>query len=171
MKAVFASPVPTGSLIARRLPGAYFHDAWAVEPSDPALSPLRQFLLATQATPAWVNRLMSLRNRVVARLGLKDLGHLNGFDATKPADQYQIGDRVGIFTLVEIHPDEIILGDTDKHLDVALSVHNGPSLETGRMVLTVSTVVHVHNLLGRLYMQPVTPVHKLIVPSVMRSIG
>lgn len=131
MKSVFASPVPTGSLIARRLPGAYFHDAWAVEPTDPLLSPLGQFLLASQTTPAWVNRLMSLRNQVVSRLGLKDLGHLN----------------------------------------VALSVHKGQNPETNRPMLTVSTVVHTHNLLGRLYMLPVAPLHKMIVPSVMRSIG
>jgi hypothetical protein len=159
-----------GSLISRRLPGAYFYDAWAVEPADPAMTALAQFLCAAQATPAWVNRLMSLRNQVVARLGLKDLGYLNGFDADKLVEHYQLGDRIGIFTLFENHPDEVILGDTDKHLDVALSIHKRLSPETGRVVLTVSTVVHTHNLLGRLYMLPVAPVHKLIVPSVMRAL-
>ena len=171
MSAVGACPVPVGSLIARRLPGAYFHDAWSVEPAGPTLCALGQFLQATQATPPWVNRLMSLRNQVVARLGLKDLGHLNGFDADKPVDRYKAGDRIGIFTLLEHQPDEVILGDTDKHLDVALSVHKRPNPETGRVLLTVSTVVHTHNLLGRLYMLPVAPVHKLIVPSVMRALG
>lgn len=171
MSVVDACPVPVGSLIARRLPGAYFHDAWSVEPADPALCALGQFLRAAQATPPWINRLMSLRNQVVARLGLKDLGHLNGFDADKPVDQYQYGDRIGIFTLLEKHPDEVILGDADKHLNVALSVHKLSNPETGRVLLTVSTVVHIHNLLGRLYMLPVAPVHKLIVPSVMRALG
>ena len=171
MSAVGACPVPVGSLIARRLQGAYFHDAWSVEPADPTLCAFGQFLQAAQATPPWVNRLMSLRNRVVARLGLKDLGHLNGFDADKPVDRYKTGDRIGIFTLLEHQPDEVILGDTDKHLDVALSVHKRPNLETGRVMLTVSTVVHTHNLLGRLFMLPVAPVHKLIVPSVMRALG
>lgn len=171
MSAARACAVPAGSLIARHLPGAHFHDAWSVVPADPALCALGQFLKSAQATPAWVNRLMSLRNQVVVRLGLKDLGHLNGFDADKPVDQYQTGDRIGIFTLLENHPDEVILGDADKHLDVALSVHKGHNSETGRVVLTVSTVVHTHNLLGRLYMLPVAPVHKLIVPSVMRALG
>ncbi|WP_396433109.1 DUF2867 domain-containing protein [Limnohabitans sp.] len=41
----------------------------------------------------------------------------------------------------------------------------------GCAVLTVSTVVHMHNVLGRLNMLPVAPVHKLIVPSVMRVLG
>lgn len=81
----FIGMVPRHRLIARHLPGAHFHDAWSVVPADPALCALGQFLKSAQATPAWVNRLMSLRNQVVVRLGLKDLGHLNGFDADKPA--------------------------------------------------------------------------------------
>lgn len=62
------------------------------------------------------------------------------------------------------------MGDTDKHLDMAPSVHKRSNSETGRVVLTVSTVVHIHNGLGRLYMLPVAPVHKLILPSVMRAL-
>ncbi|HEY8706862.1 MAG TPA: DUF2867 domain-containing protein [Burkholderiaceae bacterium] len=31
----------------------------------------------------------------------------------------------------------------------------------------VSTVVHIHNLLGRVYMLFVAPVHRLIVPAVL----
>lgn len=166
--AIGPCPVPAGSLIARRLAGAHFHDAWSVEPGDPTLCALGQFHKAAQATPAWVNGLMMLRNQVVARLGLKDLGHLNGFDADKPVDQYKAGDRVGIFTLFENEPDEVLLGDTDRHLDVMLSVHKGRNPETGRSVLTVSTVVHIHNLLGRLYMLPVASMHKLIVSSVLK---
>jgi hypothetical protein len=110
---------------------------------------------------------MSVRNRVVAQLGLKDLGHLGGFNPDRPIDDYQMGDRIGIFTLLDNQPDEVVLGDTDKHLDVALSVHLGRDPESDRAVLTVSTVVHIHNVLGRLYMLPVAPVHKLITPSVM----
>jgi len=135
------------------------------------LCALGQFLKAAQATPSWVNHLMSVRNRVVAQLGLKDLGHLSGFNPDKPLGEYQPGDRIGIFTLLENQAEEVVLGDADKHLDVALSVHLGRDPECDRVVLTVSTVVHIHNLLGRLYMLPVAPVHKLIVPSVVRVLG
>jgi hypothetical protein len=171
MNPVQACGVPEGSLIACRLTGAHFKDAWSVEPADPGLCALGQFLKAAQATPAWVNHLMSVRNRVVAQLGLKDLGHLRGFNPDKPLGEYQPGDRVGVFALLENQVDEVVLGDTDQHLDVALSVHRGRDPKSGRVVLTVSTVVHIHNMLGRLYMLPVAPVHKLIVPSVMRVLG
>ncbi|MGV0959111.1 MAG: DUF2867 domain-containing protein [Limnohabitans sp.] len=52
-----------------------------------------------------------------------------------------------------------------------MSVHKRLNHETGPMVLTVSTVGHFHNLFGRLHMLAVAPVHKLIVPSVLRALG
>lgn len=171
MNTIKACGVPVGSLIARRLPGAHFHDAWSVEPADSGLCALEYFLKAAHATPTWVNQLMSVRNRVVAQLGLKDLGHLGGFNPDKPLGEYQAGDRIGIFTLLENQADEVVLGDSDRHLDVALSVHRVRDPISGCVLLTVSTVVHIHNVLGRLYMLPVAPVHKLIVPSVMRALG
>ena len=41
------------------------------------------------------------------------------------------------------------------------------SLGSGDM-LEVATVVHTHNAFGRLYMLPVAPVHRLIVPHLLR---
>lgn len=161
---------PRNSRIERLIPGAYFHDAWAVQAGDPSLSALGQFLKAIEATPSWVNHCMALRNRVVEKLGLKNLGGLCAFDPTKPATAYRPGDRVGIFTLFEQSFDEVLLGDKDKHLDVTLSVHRH-ACASGDVQVTVTTVVHVHNLLGRLYMIPVQPMHKLIAPAVLRAVA
>ena len=161
---------PPGSLIITRLAGADFHDAWAIDAADPSLSALRQFLKAVRATPRWVDTCMTLRNRVVQLVGLKNLGELAQVNLAKPDADYRPGDRVGIFTLFENTPDEVLMGDRDKHLDVVLSVHC--SRPPGRPVrVTVTTVVHTKNRLGRLYMIPVKPMHKLIAPSVLRSIG
>ena len=161
---------PAGSLIATRLAGADFYDAWAIDAADPQLSALRQFLKAVQATPRWVETCMNLRNRAVQLVGLKNLGELSEINPAKPDADYQPGDRVGIFTLFENTPDEVLMGDRDKHLDVVLSVHCArPAGQPVRV--TVTTVVHTKNRLGRLYMLPVKPMHKLISPSVLRAIG
>lgn len=162
---------PQSSAISAYLPGAYFHDAWSITPADPGLSALEQFLKALAATPPWVDRLMSLRNHAVAALGLKNLGALSRLDPAKPASAYQSGDRVGIFTLIANSADEVLLGDRDQHLDVILSAHRAATPDGGQVLLTVTTVVHVHNWLGRLYMLPVTPLHRLIAPSVLKSVG
>ena len=163
--------VPASSRIDGHLQGAYFFDAWSVPAADHSLSALDYFVQAASETPGWVNALMALRNKAAALVGLKDLGGLSELRLPLAGAAYQPGDRVGIFTLIDNHPDEVLLGDKDKHLDVILSVHKSPPNDSGAVVVTITTVVHVNNLLGRLYMLPVAPIHRKIVPSIMRAIG
>lgn len=164
--------VPKPSAISAYLPGAYFHDSWVITAEDPSLPALGQFIRALLATPPWVNKLMSIRNNVVSALGLKNLGTLSQLDQAKPASAYKPGDRVGIFTLIANTADEVLLGDKDKHLDVVLSVHKAvEDANSGRVLVTVTTVVHVHNWLGRFYMLPVTPMHRVIAPTVLKAVG
>ena len=107
---------------------------------------------------------------MVRFVGLKDLGGLGELSPSKPASAYVPGDRVGIFTLISNSPNEALLGDRDKHLDVVLSVYKHPSDQGGVQSISVTTVVHTHNLLGRIYMLPVTPLHRLIAPAVLTRI-
>lgn len=155
--------VPAGSQASKRLPGAYFHDCYQVQAPESDASALEFYLHVVRQTPGWVNRLMALRNRLVGLAGLKNLGHLGALRAEKPASDYRVGDRVGIFSLLYLAEDEVLLGDSDKHLDVVLSVCKAP-----QGAVSVSTVVHVHNWLGRLYMLPVTPLHKIIVKTMLK---
>jgi hypothetical protein len=106
---------------------------------------------------------MNMRNMIVALFGLKDMGPLSGIDPQKPSHAYRIGDQAGIFKLLELHEHEVILGETDRHLDVKISV--AKQSRSGCTVVSVSTVVHVHNALGRLYMLFVTPAHRIIAPA------
>jgi hypothetical protein len=169
---VFPCPVPSQSAIHAHLAGAYFHDCHAVAVPDGDQSALSYFLTALANTPSWVNSLMSLRNKLAQLAGLKNLGGFEEFNFSKPDSAYRPGDRVGIFTLISNSPGEALLGDSDKHLDVILSVCKQRPHADGEASVAVTTVVHVHNLLGRLYMLPVTPLHKLIAPAVLsRAVG
>ena len=109
---------------------------------------------------------MALRNAVVARLGLKHDGDLSSFDFSKKAQDYRVGDRVGIFTVYKISENEVIMGEDAKHLDVRLSLFKTD--HGSRVVL--STVVHVKNWLGHLYMFFVKPMHRIIAPTVASKI-
>ena len=162
---------PPNSLISKLVPGADFHDAWAAAAGDPDLTALGQFLKAAGQTPRWVSACMSLRNRVVSLFGLKNLGGLESLQPHKAEADYRPGDRVSIFTLFENTPGEVLLGDRVKHLDVTLSVHLAPEPASGGTLVTMTTVVRVHNLLGRAYMLPVTPMHRLIAPTVLRAVA
>ena len=164
------SEVPPESEINARLAGAYFHDCYVISVPDTTPAALDYFLTALANTPPWVNSLMALRNKIVQFIGLKDLGGLGDLNLSKPASAYASGDRVGIFTLISNSPNEALLGDRDKHLDVVLSVYKHPTDQSGVQSVSVTTVVHIHNLLGRIYMLPVTPLHKLIAPAVLNRI-
>ncbi len=163
------SEVPSFSALRDSLRTAYFHDCHTVDLPPDDRSPLELYLTVVSQTPRWVDVLMSLRNKIVVRLGLKDMGPLSGIDRSKPARAYRIGDQAGIFKLLALHPDEVILGETDTHLDVRISVARQRTA-TGVSV-SVSTVVHVHNALGRVYMFFVTPAHRIIAPATVSRIA
>lgn len=153
--------VPKESELSNILEDAYYYDSYRFI-TDKDRSSLQVWLDHASKIPAWINLLMAMRNQIVSILGLKNLGHLGNVDTDKKATDYKVGDRVGIFTLLSINENEVILGDDDKHLDVKVSVY---SEGNGRNVVSISTVVHVHNLMGKVYMFFVKPLHKIIVPS------
>ncbi len=163
--------VPIDSEIARLLPGADFHDAYEVEVDHPERTAMEHLLAALAATPPWVDRLMGLRNRVVALFGLKHLGPLSLTTPGSAPRPEQPGDRVGIFTLRSRTDDEVLVEDNDKHLRVVLSLKRRPQDGSKPAHVVLTTVVHQHNLLGRLYMLPVAPMHQRIAPAVLGRIN
>lgn len=162
--------VPLESEIGRQLPGAYFYDSYEMAlPMQAASSSAMVLSLGTfLRTPAWVNFLMWVRNRVVDLAGLKNLGSFNDFDRHKLPGAYRVGDRVGIFSLHYLTENEVILGDSDKHLDVQVSLCKLMRNEVP--LVNISTVVHVHNRLGKFYMFFVAPAHKVIAPATLRGL-
>ncbi len=163
MMNVQATEVPEFSALGERLSTAYFYDCHSVELPPDSRSPLELYLSFVSQTPRWIDLLMTVRNKIVARLGLKDMGPLSGIDLRKPSSSYRIGDQAGIFKILELHEREVILGETDKHLDVRISVTKQDMPDC--TVASVSTVVHVHNVMGRLYMLFVIPAHRIIAPA------
>jgi uncharacterized protein DUF2867 len=160
---VIATTVPAETLQSW-LAEADFYDAYEapLPLSAATISPTEIFLHASRVTPQWIDNLMRIRNRVVRLFGLKDVGAV-GANA-KPSDGYQVGDRIGIFSIFGKTENELLLGIDDSHLDVRVSVMK--SYRNGLPYCVVSTGVRVHNLLGHLYMVPCRP-H----PSLRRQIN
>jgi hypothetical protein len=161
--------VPINSEIFKTLNGSYYSDSYSFCSNKEDRVALQVWLDHASKIPAWVDFLMASRNKIVSILGLKNIGHLGDLDASKLINEYQVGDRVGIFTLLFLSDNEIILGDSDKHLDVKISVY---TQKDKPHLVSISAVVHIHNFLGKLYMFFVEPMHKLIVPaSIKRAEG
>ena len=155
--------LPSTSQLHEDLQHAYFHDSYQMTLQTEEKTALQLYLDLVAVCPDWINQLMTLRNKVVGYFALKNQNPLGDIDKEKLATSYRVGDRVGIFSLLNISDYEVILGETDKHLDVKLSLLK--LSQNNQTSIAVSTVVHVHNNLGKLYMWFVTPMHKFIVPA------
>ena len=101
-------------------------------------------------------------------------GEVFGVDAQRQPSSYRVGDRAGIFRVHALSDSEVVLGDSDRHLDVQVSLMRLPGPEgapSGTFTAAMSTVVHVHNALGRIYMLGVTPAHRVIAPAVVAKLA
>lgn len=156
--------VPAQSAVAAVYASTNLADAFAVQlpfgtSSDPEV--LSRFLLAQQ--PRWIGWLTSVRDAIVVCLGLKTAKHLATLSSSGRSD------RIGIFRVYGKSDTEVVLGEDDKHLDFRLSVLRTPGASpTLGGQLTVSTVVHCHNLLGRVYIGVIAPFHRLVVKASLR---
>ena len=139
--------LPKGSLLWTLVGSSDFLDCYTV-PSN--LSP-RVAAGVAFAFPAWVKALLVARNVLVRPFGLKqgDSGD----------------DRVTIFPVTAETADEIVMGFDDSHLDFRVAMRR----EDGQAY--VSTWVHPHNWLGRLYLIVVTPFHIVIMRSAMARVA
>lgn len=164
MGAVTVVPLPPASLVATSLPRIDYADAYLAQlPAGRHYTLDEAVALVFATVPGWVKGLLQLRNTLVRPFGLK-------VDPPDPsrrvAGPLLPGARLGIFRVLDRRPDEILLGEDDRHLDFRVSVLLRDDGE-GQWA-TVTTAVHFHNAWGRAYFVVVRPFHQLIVPSLMR---
>ena len=141
------------------LAGAQFADAFCIEISDRDLDARHAAERMMARQPRWAEALLSLRNLLVAPLGLKTSGA--GSDATR--------DMIGLFPVVSETPDRVIAGFNDRHLDFRVVVDVTTPGQSRQV--TATTVVKTHNWLGRTYLAIIIPFHRLIVPALLRQVA
>ena len=158
--------LPASSRVTRIYAHPNLADAYTIRLPDNATTDpelLARFMFSHQ--PAWVGKLLRIRDALVAGFGLKTAKGLEESARTE-RDKH-----VSIFRIYERTVDEIVLGEDDKHLDFRVSVFQETRTDVagGGRYLTVSTVVQCHNLLGRTYILLIAPFHEMVVRSSMRS--
>ena len=122
--------------------------------------------------PNWIKYLFLLRNKIVALFGLKTGDSLADRAQQLKNFKYHPGERLGIFKILYKNDQEIILGEEDKHLDFKVSLHVTPSLnQQQKFTLQITTIVKYHNTMGRIYFACVTPFHRKIVKSILKSMA
>jgi len=118
-----------------------------------------------------VGQLFNLRNKIVAKFGLKIPDGTNDPQEQLKNFRCEPGERIGLFKVFASHENEVILGEDDKHLNFRISLFLEKfSDKNSKKNLTVSTTVVFNNWLGRVYFLPVRPFHSLIVPTILKGI-
>jgi hypothetical protein len=156
---------PPESRLRPSLDQAFYSDAFETDLRDPSLTASEIARRAFAATPAWLDGLVQLRDRMVSLFGLKPVGRLKSPVGDRPSSEPAIGDAFSIFRVISVDSDELVLGIDDTHLDVRLSFLK--RLHGQHAHYVVGSWVKTHNALGRAYMLPVAPVHRLIVRLMM----
>ncbi len=157
--------VPSGNLAMRALSSIDFVDAFKCQiPNGRA----HQIDAVTRSIfsriPTWIMKLLDLRNTIVRPLGLNT--SIDPSLVNTHQGKLEPGATVGVFKVIERQDDEILLGEDDRHLNFRTSVQLERKEE--KCWVIVSTVVQFNNWLGHAYFVPVRPIHKIIVPAMMR---
>jgi len=156
--------IPSRSAIATAFKSVNLADAFSIRlPPGASRNPdvLARFIFSVQ--PSWIGVLTGVRDAIVAGFGLKTATHL----ATLSSDP--AAKRISIFRVFGSSETEVILGENDKHLDFRVSILCTPdSLQNTGNQLTLSTVVHCHNRLGRTYLSVIAPFHRQVVKASLR---
>lgn len=119
--------------------------------------------------PKWMNGLFVLRNKIASVFKLKTPVPVVEEDSGD-GDSWEVGKQAGIFKVYGRTDTEMVVGEDDKHLDIRVSLFLESDCPDKReKKVTVTTVVKIHNGLGKCYFFFVKPVHRIIVPLMLKQ--
>ena len=162
-------PLPPQSLAASAFEHADYADAFGVRlPRTADLTVETIAWTFLNSVPGWVKALIWIRDRAAKLVRLKTAGD-RGISAAARRPSFEPGTVAGPWHVYGRSETEILLGEDDRHLDFRLSIlRQGPD---DHPAAVASTVVRFHGWFGRLYFLPVGPLHRLIMPAVLRELA
>ncbi len=119
------------------------------------------------SAPVWVEALLIVRDKIVGVIGLKTASDFEYRKKLINNFKCEVGEQLALFKVFDKNEHEVIIGEDDKHLDFSVSLF----LDRQNHTLAVSTVVKINNWIGELYLLPVIPFHKIIVPAIVKGMA
>ena len=158
--------MPEGCSFRRDIGKFYRWDSFEIPLNRTDLGMQDVYLAIFAHPPRLFKYLMVIRNAIVSMFGIKgptteQLNHV------QIKEQYAVGEKIALFTLVSRSDNEIVAGGTDKHLDFRVSVLRVNDSGADSVVLT--TVVDVHNLFGKIYLLFIMPFHRFFVKTILSN--
>ena len=157
------------SLIGQEHESVDYADAFAIKvPRQYAIPPSEIVLLFFHSFPRWAQVLLVIRESLGRLIGLKTA---KGLDVAQQMKDFKgkPGQSIALFHVKQASDTEILTGENDKHLDFSLSFFGEETEEA--FEITLATTVVFNGWLGKLYFLPVKPIHRLLVPAMLRKMA
>ena len=153
--------LPPATAIQDWYAGADLLDAYCMRIPEGATRDARVLArLALERPTASFRALMSLRDRIVAPLGLKSSSAIRA--------ESEGATRIDFFPVLMERAEEVLVGENDRHLDFRTSMMVVPD---GASALFVSTTaVRCHNWTGRVYLALIRSFHIAVVKAGLRGL-
>jgi hypothetical protein len=148
--------VPENSVVSKGFGEVHYVDSFRLEKvTDDSLQKITADIFAL---PKWVYWLLNLRDLIVKPFGLKT-GKKIEKEKDKSTEEY-------FFPVIELLDNEVVMGESDSHLNFRVSV----LIDRSENLIFVTTAVHYNNFWGRLYFLPVRPFHGIIVKACVKRL-
>lgn len=163
----YSRSIPAPSLIVQSLGRTDYQDTFGIKTST-QVSVEKLPPLFFKLFPSWFTGLMYLREAMAGVIGLKTG---KGIDVKQQLKDFrgEIGESIALFHVLGRSEEEILTGENDSHLDFRLSFFARPEEKGTELILT--TTVQFNGWLGKAYFMPVRPIHRLIVPLILKRMA
>ena len=159
--------VPSDSTLDRALiDSADFRDSYEVRLNRSELGIVDIFFAIFAHLPLLLKILLIVRNAVASLIGLEaptasEILHI------EIKDHYAVGDKIGVWPIFFLGPNELVAGRDNKHMDFRLSVLK--MADGDAMSVVVTTICSVRNRFGKYYLWIIVPFHKRGVQQLMSN--
>ena len=121
-----------------------------------------------KSIPKWLKFLLNLRNEIASIFGLKT-GKIKNVYENLGKLNFQQDQSIGDFFIFLKGKNHLIAELKDKHLDFRFSILI--SQEDGITKVSLTTIVEINNIYGKVYFFFITPFHILIIPNILKRLS
>jgi len=154
--------LPPESRLRDSLPRVDHLDSFEISSRTPDQDLVAIYAAVLGHLPKILKQLLVVRSHLVKPFGITGVSYK---DLARPIDtgrSYSVGDKIGRWTLFAKHPQELITGANDRHLDFRVSVFRDT-----RPRIVLSTAVMTHSAFGRAYLVTILPFHRFGVAKLL----
>ena len=170
MSQISKVPLKKNYLISKSTLSCDYSDVFQLKSSAIKILPVPRDCMVVffKSFPPVFVKLLLFREQLVKMFGLKTAQETSREERERVLNEFKgnIGDQIAIFEVLDKSPQELLTGQTDKHLDFKLSFISYQ--ENNDVFIELATVVAINSAFGKGYFSLVKPLHCYFVKRILR---